>query len=132
MMHLSRLRCLTGCFLLSLVAASSISSAQTHVVDPGDLQKAVLTATDARQRNVETITGFLSISRAQEVLGSVGIDPALVKTAVSSLNDEKLARLAVRAEKAQTDFAAGRLTERDLLWVLVAIAALILIIVAVR
>jgi hypothetical protein len=51
---------------------------------------------------------------------------------VSSLNDEELARLAARADKADTDFAAGRMSDRDLLWILVGIAALILIIVAVR
>ena len=55
-----------------------------------------------------------------------------LKTAVSSLNDQELARLAARAERAQADFAAGRLADRDLLIILVGIAALILIIIAVR
>jgi hypothetical protein len=60
------------------------------------------------------------------------MDPAQVKTAVSTLNDAELAQLASRADKAQADFAAGRLSDRDLIIILVAIAALILIIVAVR
>jgi len=38
----------------------------------------------------------------------------------------------VRAEKAQREFAAGSLSDRDLLIILVCVAALILIIVAVR
>jgi hypothetical protein len=55
-----------------------------------------------------------------------------VKTAVSALNDQELARLAARSERAQADFAAGTLSERDLLFLLLGVAVLILIIVAVR
>jgi hypothetical protein len=102
-------------------------------VNPADLQKEILVATDARRHNMEIITGSLSsTTKLQNVLGSVGIDPAQVKTGVSSLSDQELARLAARAEKAQADFAAGRLSDRDLLYILLGIAALILIIVAVH
>jgi hypothetical protein len=133
MMNLSVLRRSTSCVLVALVGLPSILSAQTHVVNLADLQKEVLAATGARQRNMEIITGFLSsTTKVQNVLGSVGIDPAQVKTAVSSLNDQELARLAARAEKAQADFAAGKLSDRDLLYILLGIAALILIIVAVH
>ncbi len=62
----------------------------------------------------------------------VKVDAGMVKNAVSELNQEELAQLSAKAAKAQADFAAGRLSDRDLLWVLVAIAALILVIVAVR
>jgi len=40
--------------------------------------------------------------------------------------------ISARAEKAQREFAAGSLSDRDLLIILVCVAALILIIVAVR
>jgi hypothetical protein len=55
-----------------------------------------------------------------------------VKDAVSQLSDSELSQLSARASKAQADFAAGTLSDRDLIIILVAIAALILIIVAVR
>lgn len=133
MMNLPVLRRFTCCVLVALVGLPSILSAQTHVVNPADLQKEILAATGARQRNVETVTGFLSsTTKAQKVLGSVGIDPAQVKTAVSSLNDQELARLAARAEQAQADFAAGRMSDRDLIYILLGIAALILIIIVVH
>ena len=132
MINLSVLRRFTIYFLLVLIGMQSILSAQTHIVSPADLQNAVVAATDARQRNMETTIGFLSSTNAQKVLGSVGIDPAQVKTAVSSLNDQELARLAERIEKVQADFAAGKMSDRDLIWILIGIAALILIIVAVR
>lgn len=132
-MNLPVLRRFTSCVLVALVGLPSILSAQTHVVNPADLQKEILAATGARQRNVETVTGFLSsTTKAQKVLGSVGIDPAQVKTAVSSLNDQELARLAARAEQAQADFAAGRMSDRDLIYILLGIAALILIIIVVH
>jgi hypothetical protein len=60
------------------------------------------------------------------------MDAAKVQAAVSSLTDQELAQLASKASKAQADFAAGTMSDLDLLLILVAIAALILIIVAVR
>jgi hypothetical protein len=69
---------------------------------------------------------------AEKALKSAHIDAQPVKNAVSRLNDEELAQLAARASKAQADFAAGRLSDRDLIIILLAVVALILIIVAVR
>jgi hypothetical protein len=101
-------------------------------VTPADLQKEAVASTRARQHNLETVNRFLSSPASEKVLGTAGIDPAQLKTAVSALSDEELARLAARSEKAQADFAAGRMSDRDLLLILLGIAALILIIVAVR
>jgi hypothetical protein len=126
------LRSLTVCFLVTSLVIPPSVSAQAHVVSPDELQAAVLASTQARQNDRETIESFLSTPQAEKALRTAHVDLKLVKTAVSSLNDEELSRLAARADKAQSDFAAGRLSERDLLWILVGIAALILIIVAVR
>ena len=132
-MNLSVRRCITSCVLAAVICFPSLLSAQTHVVNPAELQKEVLAATGARQQNVETITSFLSSTpKAEKMLGAAGIDAQQVKTAVSSLNDQELARLAARAATAQADFAAGRMSDRDLLLILIGLAALILIIVAVH
>ena len=125
-------RVLAACTLVTCFAVPPDLLAQTHVVSPADLQKETLDATRARQRNLESVRQFLSSPRAERALKSAHMDPAHVKTAVSTLSDQELAQLAPRAEKAQADFAAGRLSDRDLIIILVAIAALILIIVAVR
>ncbi|MDE3166352.1 MAG: hypothetical protein KGN36_11140 [Acidobacteriota bacterium] len=102
-------------------------------MSPEELQKEAAAATGARQRNVETLKGFLTASpQARNTLKSAGMDPAQVGAAVSGLNDEELARLAARARQSQADFAAGTMSNRDLLWILVGLAALILIIVAVH
>ena len=55
-----------------------------------------------------------------------------MQSAVSTLSDQELAQLASRANKAQADFAGGRLEDRDLILIILAIAALVLIIVAVH
>jgi hypothetical protein len=125
-------RTLMAGVLVVFFAFPSNLAAQAHVVSPADLQKETAAASQARQRNLETVTQFLSSPRAQKALRSAHMDPTQVKTRVSSLSDQELAQLASRSTKAQADFAAGRIDDRDLLIILVAIAALILIIVAVR
>jgi len=106
--------------------------AQSHVVTPADLQKQVVAASQARQRNLEAVQHFLSTPAAEKAMKSAQVDPKQVRTAVSTLNDQELARLAARADKAQADFAAGRIEERDLILIILAVVALVLIIVAVR
>jgi len=106
--------------------------AQSHVVSLAELQSATVASTQARQRNIEAIRQFVSSPTAEKALKSAHIDTKQVKDAVSRLNDQELAQLAERSSKAQADFAAGNLSDRDLIIILVCIAALILIIVAVR
>lgn len=126
-------RLATACGLTFLFAVPQNLVAQaTHVVSPADLQKAAVAATQSRQRNIETIQQFLSSPAAEKAMKSIHADPQQVKTAVSSLSDAELAQLAARANKAQADFVAGHLSDRDLIVILIAIVALILIIVAVR
>ena len=118
---------LTTTFLISMPL-----TAQNHVVSPADLQKEVVTASQTRQHNIDTVRQFLSSPTAEKAMKSAQIDPREVKTAVATLDNQELARIAARADKAQADFAAGAIGERDLLLIILAIAALILIIVAVR
>lgn len=106
--------------------------ADTHVVSPSELQKQTVETTRDRQRNLSSVREFLSTTTAEKAMKSASIDPKKVQNAVSSLSDDELANLAQRADKAQADFAAGTLSNRDLIWIILAIAALVLIIVAVR
>ena len=108
------------------------SIAQSHVVSPADLQNALTASTQERQKNIEAVRQFISTPVAEKALKSAHIDAKQVKDAIPQLSDGELAQLAARANKAQAEFAAGRLTDRDLIIILVAIVALILIIVAVR
>jgi hypothetical protein len=123
-----------ACILAALFAVpqSLLAQSAVHVVNPAELQQAMLDASLTRQHNLEQVQQFLSSDLAKKTLRSAHMDPERVRKAVSSLSDAELARLAARTQKAQADFAAGNLNDRDLLLLLLAVAALILIIVAVR
>jgi hypothetical protein len=108
------------------------SRAQSHVLSLAELQSAAVAATQARERNMETLRAFVSSPTAEKALKSAHIDAQQVKNSVSRLSDQELAQLASRASKAQADFAGGKLSDRDLIIILLAVVALILIIVAVR
>jgi hypothetical protein len=106
--------------------------AQDHVVPPSDLQKDVSAVSATRQKNLAQVEDFISSDAAQQAMKSSHIDPQQVKNAIPQMSDDELAQLSARAEKAQKDFAGGRISDRDLLIILVGVAVLILIIVAVH
>jgi hypothetical protein len=122
-------------FMLLLGAVLTIPQAalaQDHVVSPLDLQKDLSAASATRQKNLAQVEGFLSSTEAQQAMKSAHLNPGQVKNAVPQLSDDELAQLSARSEKAQKDFAGGRISDRDLLIILVGIGVLILIIVAVH
>jgi hypothetical protein len=127
--QLRRLLCM--CVFVAIMSTMPIA-ADTHVVSDADLQKEIVSASQLRQHNLQTVKGFVTSERAQKALKSARIDVEQVKNAVSMLDDEELAQLASRAEKAQVDFAAGRLSDHDLVLIILGIVALIVIIVLVR
>jgi len=114
------------------LAAPRATFAQDHVVAPSDIQKDVAGVTATRQKNQAQLEEFVASPEAQHALKSAHLDSGQVKNAIPQLDNEELAQLSARSEKAQKDFAGGNISDRDLLIILVAIAALILIIVAVH
>ena len=126
------LRMAIAVVLATLFIVPTEALAQSHVVSPADLQNAAVASSQARQHNLDSVQNLLASPAAQKVMRSAQMDPQQVKTAVSSLNDQELAQLAARADKAQADFSAGNLSERDLILIILGIAVLVLIIVAVR
>jgi len=125
-------RLVTASVLVALFAIQANLLAQTHVVSPAELQQEAVAATRDRRENQERLTKFLSSPKAEKALRSAHMDPTRVKTAVATLSDAEVAQLASRAAKAQTDFAAGTMSDHDLILIVLGIAALVLIIVAVR
>lgn len=126
------LRTALSCLLVMSLGVTQLAAAPAQVVTPQELQAAISQASRGREQARANVMSFLSTPQAERAMRLAKVDGNLVKNAVSDLNEEELAQLSAKAVRAQADFAAGRLTERDLLWVLVGIAALILVIVAVR
>jgi hypothetical protein len=124
--------CAVAILLGSILATPQGTVAQTHVVPQAQIQRDLATSSTARQRNEQQLKSLLSMPEMQQAMKSKGIDAQQVTSAISQLNNADLAQLAARSAKAQKDFAAGDITNRDLLLILLGAAVLILIIVAVR
>lgn len=127
------IRLFTACFLVVLFAfPPQNAAAQTHVVNPAELHKQVVSSSQLRQHNQEQVNQFFSSPLAQRALRDAHIDSTQVKTAVSTLSDEELAKIAARTEKAQKDFAAGAITDHVLVLLVIAIAIVLIIVLAVK
>jgi len=125
-------RLLAQCFLVAVFVLPSNLLAQSHVVSQTDIHKELINATQTRQKNLQKVERLFASDEAMKALESARMNPKQVNAAISTLSDAELARLAARADKLDQDFAAGRLSDRDLLFIVLGIAALVLIIVAVR
>ena len=106
--------------------------AQDHVVSSAAIQKDLRAAAETRQKELAKVQEFISSDKSQKALASVHVDYRQVRDAVQSLSDEDLARIAARTEQAQKDFSAGALSNRDLIWIILGVAVLVLIVVAVH
>lgn len=118
--------------LLSLFAFASAflaqpAHAQDHLVSPAQLQQHMDAASAARQKNIDTLTGFLSSPTAVQAMKSHGIDPVQVKNAIPNLSNSELASLSARAAHAQQNFAAGNLSNNDMLLIILILVIVILI-----
>ncbi|HTV13288.1 MAG TPA: hypothetical protein VME68_01160 [Acidobacteriaceae bacterium] len=102
-------------------------SADAHLVSPAQLQQQVQASSSDRQKNIDTLTQFLSTPTAIGRMKSERIDPAQVKNAIPNLSDDELADLSGRATKAQQEFAAGNLSNNDLLIIILVLVVVILI-----
>jgi hypothetical protein len=128
--HASQLLFVT--LLTMFLAIPRNAFAQDHVVPLPDMQRDAAAASSAREKEVKQLENFLSSPTARRAMKSSHVTYSQVDDAVQQLSDDDLARLSARSEAAQKDFAAGRISDRDLIIIVLAILALILIIVAVR
>ena len=103
-----------------------------HAVSSDQLRIDVQKSAAARQANEAAVREMFASEAGKKALNSAGIDYQKVDQAISQVNDEDLARMADRSHEVQKDFAAGRMSDRDLIIILLVAVALILIIIAVR
>ena len=117
-----------------LVVAGIPARAQDkqHVVSLSDLNKDAGRPAQTRKTDEEAVRMLLSSDQGKEALKSAHLDYQKVDKAVGQLSDEDLAKLAERSRQAQSDFAAGRISDRDLLWIIVIALAIIVLAVALR
>jgi len=126
-------RTLCACFFVSLFAFQPQDVvAQAHVVSSSDLQKQVVDSSHVRQRNLDQVNRFFSSAIAQKALKDAHIDSARVQKAVANLSDQELAKIAAKTQKAQSDFAAGSISDHALVLIVVAIAVILLIVLVAK
>jgi len=118
--------------LLGLAGTSARAQDKQHVVSLSDLNKDAALPAQTRQANEEAVRTLLSSDQAQKALKSADLDYQKVDKAVGQLSDEDLAKLAARSRRAQSDFAAGRISDRDLLWIIVIALGIIVLAVVLR
>ena len=119
-------------FLMFALQSPLVAATRNHVVSPAELQQATASAASTRQQNVVKVEKFFSSQQAQKSLKSAHLDPVQIKKAVPSLSNQELARLASRADKAQKDFAAGALTNEQITYILIALGAAVIVLIAVH
>ena len=105
---------------------------QQHVVSLSELSKDAARPAQTRQANEEAVRTLLSSDQGQKALKSAKLDYQKVDKAVGQLSDEDLGKLAERSRQAQADFAAGRISDRDLLWIILIAIGIIVLAVALR
>ncbi len=116
------------------VAAETPARAQDqpHVVSLGELGKDAARPAQTRQANEQAVRTLLSSDQGQKALESAKLDYQRVDKAIGQLGDEDLAKLAERSRQAQADFAAGRVSDRDMLWIIVIALAIIILALALH
>ncbi|HEV1995939.1 MAG TPA: PA2779 family protein [Candidatus Acidoferrum sp.] len=118
--------------LLGLPGAPAGAQDKQHVVSLSELNKDAARPAQTRQANEEAVRTLLSSDQAQKALKSADLDYQKVDKAVGQLSDEDLAKLAERSRQAQNDFAAGRISDRDLLWIILIAIGIIVLAVVLR
>ena len=127
--------CVSLLAMAALFVAASISAwaqDKQHVVSLTDLNKDAARPAQTRQANEEAVRTLLSSDQGQKALKSAHLDYQKVDKAVGQLTDEDLAKLAERSRQAQRDFAAGTLSDRDLLWIIIIAIAIVVLALALR
>ncbi len=134
-MHFRVKMCVSMLAIASLLGFGGIPARaqdQQHVVSLSELNKDAARPAQTRQANEEAVRTLLSSDQAQKVLKSANLDYQKVDKAVGQLSDEDLAKLAERSRQAQRDFAAGRISDRDLLWIILIAIGIIVLALALR
>jgi uncharacterized protein DUF6627 len=116
--------------LLLLFSAPRLFAAD-HVVSESDLQKALVDSSKEREQNVENLQQLLTNDAVQKAMSKAAIDPHQVQSAIPQLSNQELKELNQRVNRAQSDFAAGNISQRDMLWIIIGVLVLILLIVAI-
>ena len=105
--------------------------ADEHAVSAADLHQTLVESAKTRQTNVETVQRFLKSEAVQKTLGHQIVSVAKVEKAIPLLNDEELSRLASQCRQVESDISGGELNNQEITYIIIALAAAVLVLVIV-
>jgi hypothetical protein len=107
--------------------------AQDHLVSEAVLRNTLRDAAREREKNAETIGEFLSSPQVGKALGRFDfLDLERIAEAVPALSDQELAILADQIVDLDKDVKAGALSNEHLTYIVIALAAAVIVLIAVR
>jgi hypothetical protein len=115
----------------SLVMCQMVD-AQALIVTHDELNQALLKSDNARKENLAQVRTFFSSDVARKAFKAAHLNPDRVEKAVSTLNSEELAQLAIQTRQVQSDFAAGALTNQQITYILIALGTAVIVLILVR
>jgi len=107
----------------------SVSIAQNPVVSTDELRLALKSASEKRHNDAKAVRDFFSTSTVKQTLNASKLDAEKIEKAVSTLDDEELSQLASRVQTAQKEMVGGALSNQELTYIVIALAAAVLVIV---
>ena len=117
--------------IASLAVPTQRALADDHAVSPADLHQALVDSAKTRQTNVETVQKFFKSDVVQKTLGKQIVNAAKVDKAIPLLNDEELGRLASQCRQVESDISAGALSNQEITYILIALAAAVIVLIIV-
>ena len=105
--------------------------ADDHAVSAADLHPTLVEVARTRETNVETVQKFFKSGVVQKTLGHQVVNAAKVEKVIPLLNDEELSRLASQCRQVDRDISAGELNNQEITYIIIALAAAVLVLVIV-
>ncbi len=102
--------------------------AQDHVVPLQELHEKARAVSQERAKNIADIERVLSYPAAAQALQKANVNPEQMRTAVATLSNDELARLADRARASEKDVQGGLIVG---ILALIGLVVVILIVIAV-
>jgi hypothetical protein len=117
--------------VLAILLPQATLGAPAQLVGTDVLHSAIVTHSEKRQADLEILERVLSSLQASQRVESILGDSEKIRAAVAALSDEELDRLAQRGHQWERDLAAGALTNQQLTYIVIALAAAVLVLLIV-
>lgn len=121
----------TLAIVLSLVfMVGSAGAQQSHVVDPGSIDRALAGRAEDTAAKHQSIRTALQQREVRRIADRVGLDIARAEAASATLDGAELDQLAAQARLVNEAIAGGQTVTLNLLWVIIGLLILLIILVA--